>query len=356
MEKTSSFTKDDTAFAKGIAILLLLNCHLFGNNPELGLVWNNINLTQQFSVFSGVCVAIFVILSGYGLNESIIKGVGLKKFYIKRFAYVYLNYWFIWLIFVPIGMIFFDRDINSVYGNHAIIKLIINFIGLQNIWGSPSYNETWWFMSLIIFLYLLFPFFKELILKYRHLFLIFSFCLLLIKDIQFIAENVSIFFAVSYIFPFVLGIYMSETQFFSKIAKFGFGKIFIRLIIYFVALIFFAYVRSTSLGIRADGFIGLLIILIGYEISHKNTFINKYMIFAGNHSFNIFLFHTFIVYYYFQKFIYSLRSPILMFIVLLFLSLLLSFLIEKIKVWTKFTKIYKKLIELKVKDSIIIGG
>jgi len=50
---------------KGIALLLLLWHHLFYQHSEFG------HLTYTLAVLSKVCVALFVILSGYGYSESV---------------------------------------------------------------------------------------------------------------------------------------------------------------------------------------------------------------------------------------------------------------------------------------------
>lgn len=59
--------------------------------------------------------------------------------------------------------------------------------------------------------------------------------------------------------------------------------------------------------------------------------LNRFLKFVGNHSFNIFLFHTFIYGMYFREFIYSLKHPLLIWLSLLLMCLNISVLIEKLK-------------------------
>jgi hypothetical protein len=54
------FGINSTNACKGVALILLLWHHLFYQNPEYGL------FVFKFATLSKVCVAIFVILSGYG--------------------------------------------------------------------------------------------------------------------------------------------------------------------------------------------------------------------------------------------------------------------------------------------------
>lgn len=69
-----------------------------------------------------VCVAIFVFISGYGLTEKY-KGkenINLKKFYWNRFVKLFINYWFIWLIFVPISVLWLGPSFAEQYGGNHI--------------------------------------------------------------------------------------------------------------------------------------------------------------------------------------------------------------------------------------------
>lgn len=64
MESNSVFSLSlhDTSILKGIAICAMLWHHLFYENPEYGLfVWH-------LALLGKVCVAIFLLLSGYGLT------------------------------------------------------------------------------------------------------------------------------------------------------------------------------------------------------------------------------------------------------------------------------------------------
>lgn len=168
-EKINTFVilgKDDTLTLKGVAILLLLSHHLFFQNAGLYYdiqLWENHYLLQEIGIMSKVCVSIFVFLSGYGLAVGAEKKGGipcLKKFYAHRFKKLFLNYWLIWLIFVPISYFCFDMTFEKVYQHHVGLQLMTDIFGVHEIFfGSPvyCYNPTWWFYSCIIVLYILFP-------------------------------------------------------------------------------------------------------------------------------------------------------------------------------------------------------
>ena len=81
-----SFTKEDTARAKGVGILLLMFHHLFYNpnfienhGMEFWLIPKNV--IQPIAVVARVCVWIFVFLSVYGLTIQYEAARGRKQRY-----------------------------------------------------------------------------------------------------------------------------------------------------------------------------------------------------------------------------------------------------------------------------------
>ncbi|MDE5997964.1 MAG: acyltransferase family protein, partial [Muribaculaceae bacterium] len=106
---------------KGIALVLLLIHHLFyiqkGQYDDVYI--GEYGIVNLLGIICKVCVAIFVFLSGYGLGTTISENmsISLRNFYVRRFTKLFLNYWFIWLLFVPSGILFFDRSIKDVYGS-----------------------------------------------------------------------------------------------------------------------------------------------------------------------------------------------------------------------------------------------
>lgn len=155
-------TISDTNVLKGIALLLLLAHHLFyvdnGLYSECHIA--GFPLVCSIGQYSKVCVALFVFLSGYGLmaKEQANGGMGsVWQFYRHRFSKLYTGYWYVWAVFVPIGYFVFHRTFADAYPQHTLVMLVLDFLGLINCTGHLGYNGTWWFMSCIILLYLLFP-------------------------------------------------------------------------------------------------------------------------------------------------------------------------------------------------------
>lgn len=145
-----NFDKRQTNIAKGVGLLLLLWHHLFYNTPEkyslfISLfIYKSIPIESFIADFCKVCVAIFLILSGYGLTKSyekynsafVGKENGIKHIlkrdtiYIKnRWLQLMSNYWFVFIIFVPISY-FFGRKFYLYYGTNPL-NYLFDFFGIS---------------------------------------------------------------------------------------------------------------------------------------------------------------------------------------------------------------------------------
>lgn len=143
-----SLSIQDSNVLKGVALILLLWHHLFyvdnGMYSDIK-VWDY-GVVNQIGQLGKVCVALFVFLSGYGLIVSTDPlTFKARLFYVKRYTKLYLNYWLIWLLFVPINILCFDRTFAVVYQSDVIPKFLIDLCGLSCMCGTQTMNPTWWF-------------------------------------------------------------------------------------------------------------------------------------------------------------------------------------------------------------------
>jgi len=209
MNSKFTLSINDSVQLKGIALMLLLFHHLFYKN--IGLYYDviilNHGIVHEFGLVCKVCVALFVFLSGYGLGVQHFNGdIDVKHFYKRRFTKLMPSYWLMWLLFVPLGMVFFGRTFDVVYGDNVVPKLIINLLGLQGYPGFYGFNPTWWFMSCIIGLYLMFPLLLKLLGNHLKAMLFVSF-LLLLKPIPHLSC------LTYYLFPFIVGMAFARGRF-----------------------------------------------------------------------------------------------------------------------------------------------
>ena len=72
-------------------------------------------------------------------------------------------------------------------------------------------------------------------------------------------------------------------------------------------------------------------------------FVSKPLTFLGKHSFNIFLFHSFIYAYYFHNIIFWSRNPVFIVLTLLVVCIIISILIDQLKKLLRIDTLIQKL-------------
>lgn len=329
------FSMKDTLVAKGIAIILLLIHHLF---YSLDYKFCNFILYKSdfvdLATISKVCVAIFLILSGYGLSMSWIKNnYTCKEFYRHFYLKLYKGFLPISLLsLIPVIFHYKNISFTSIWVNSSggiVFGCVKNILGIQYLWNEYGYNPTWWFMSLIVILYTIFPFLYKYTYKYSLIILTTSYFLFFIHTP---IHCVNIIFM--WLFPFVIGIVFAQKNLFYKLKKFNNLKTRIQILTIVIILallrVYLVGYREPGTVLSLDAFFALSIIIAQFFIINSKSLIYKFLSFLGQHSMNIFLSHTFVLLY-FNDFSYILKYPPLIFIQLLVICLLFSIILEKIK-------------------------
>ena len=313
--------KNNSQILKGVGILLMLVHHLFYSESSRvmydDIMLHGHGLVNEIGIFSKLCVAIFVFVSGYGLVCRYGDFSSWKPYYVSRFKKLYLNYWFIWLIFVPIGVFVFNRTFQDVYGTHVAMKACLDFLGLLHLTGQFGYNPTWWFYSCIIVLYLIFPWLNSRFEKYPFFVLTLGIFAAFIGFIPFVQPYSR------YLLPFMAGMFMAKNP--SMFDGIGVVETLISL-----CMLCFMRNFSGNLVFIVDTLICVGLAMLLHSTKHPK-WLDSIMANLGKHSMNIFMFHTFIFLYWFNDLIYVTRNPILIFISLLIPCYIISVIIEFIK-------------------------
>lgn len=216
-------------------------------------------------------------------------------------------------------------------------------LGLSYLWNEFGYNPTWWFISLIVLLYAVFPFLYKSTNKYPYIILILS-CYLFFFPIKYHCLAL----ICVWLLPFVTGIFFAQNDLFSKIKNTEYlnKKISILVMIIILMILRVKFLKHLEAGslLWLDTPLSLLIIILSYLCSNLETKVYKILSFIGMHSMNIFLMHTFIFSIYLSKFSYALRYPPLILVQLLIVCLAFSVILEKTKLSLKkyFTYTYRK--------------
>jgi peptidoglycan/LPS O-acetylase OafA/YrhL len=150
--KPYEFTPAHTAELKGVAILMVLFCHIGY------FLFSDHSFLYPLSVAGGVGVNIFLFLSGFGLTSSALKSrKTILQFYRKRLPTIFLPMWLVLIATLCLDFFIHGRS----YGLLTIIHSILGFFPVADIY--TSLNSPLWYFTFILFYYLLFPivFFKK---------------------------------------------------------------------------------------------------------------------------------------------------------------------------------------------------
>lgn len=130
--------KQSTEKLKGIAILLVVFGHLFVTK-----FFNIANPNVKYLGAQGV--ALFLILSGYGLTQSFLKKGIDRSFLVRRGKTVLLPYFLVTLIWIVLDYVF-----GTVYPFKTEVLALIGFD------FSGSLDATMWYIAYILIWYILF--------------------------------------------------------------------------------------------------------------------------------------------------------------------------------------------------------
>lgn len=354
-------TKKDSQCLKGIGILFMLFYHLF-RAPEVfaGHSVSFFPFDENFVVAASymckICVCIFAFVSGYGLLKSV-KAIAINRFSvvkwnIKRLLKTMSGFWFIYVLAFIVTFIINDLP-KTVYFNGSGIKgfvyVLIDFLGLSNLFSTPMLIGTWWYMSAAVIYILLVPIIFCISKKIGYTPIAFA--------IIFIPKALNIGFTggrnpYTFLLVMVFGMLFADYNIFEKISC-GLPKNkFLAFLISFAAFggisIFFCIASQRKDNESAwqliYGVFPVFVICFFRYCVIRIPVIKNILAFLGDHSMTMFLTHTFIRYTYLNEFVYSFRNFIKIYAVLFVLSVALAFVIDMIKRLIKFDKLVEKMI------------
>lgn len=334
-----SFSKTDTNILKGIAILLMYVHHLFYSADTRGMELVNFWLLPESRVIAiakmcKLCVAVFVFLTAYGTT------VSFQRYWEKAekpdcFSYSMRRYLSMmtgfWLVFVDCQLISFftERTRVSIYGEGLVSRwfnTVIDFFGLAKAFDTPTYNATWWYMSVAALLVFLIP---PLIWAAKRLRWSLIPLVILIPRLFGGKPGSN---GWRYLLPVAVGILLAQEGVFEKVgelvsrkkALYGAGFP----ILAAGTLFFMLCVRKFGMpGVfEAPAVFCLALLVYGYL--SRVPVLSGVLEVLGRHSMNMFLTHTLVKAYFFNHFSYSFAYPELILLVLAADTLLLSVLLN----------------------------
>lgn len=353
-------TKKDSLALKGIGILTMIFHHLYCSVSRFENYTINFSpFTQEqvvnLSLYFKLCVSIFAFITGFGLVKSISKTELNRKsvasWNINRLIKTMSGFWIIYIIAFITTMII-DRYPLEIYFKGSALKgllfMLIDFLGLANLFGTSTLCGTWWYMSAAIIFILAVPLIYLLSKKIGYLpILVLIIALPRLMNVGYPGTiNTYTFMPI-----IVLGMMCSEYNVFENISKvinknpiyYIAFVIFLLLIILASIRLLYVYKYDKAWDIQLNIIPVFFIMLCRYTVL-RIPGLNNILEFIGKHSMTMFLTHTFIRYNYFTDFIYMQKHFMISYILLFVMALILALVIDTFLTLIKYDSLVNKLL------------
>lgn len=320
--KNFEFTKDDTSIAKGIAIILMLIHHLFAFPDRIqgGAMYISLfpigeeSLEEIVASFGNICVAIFLFLSGFGMYKKIANSNENKiSIIIKKLKELYINYWIIFVIFIPISFLIGIRHFDFE-------ELLNNLIGFRS-----TYNGEWWFFEVYVFMMIIYPLTIKIIKENSVISIL---CLILLNEVirtflpaianfeTFLIITQSsmyneILYLLGFLPCFLMGCIFGKFDLFSRMKKLFIETKLDNIIFYLLISIGIIYLRKVLGHPVCYDYLFVPVYIIATIHCIRFLRLDKLFNILGKHSCNMWLIHSFFCYQYFQGLIYFPKLTVL---------------------------------------------
>lgn len=325
-------TKNETLQFKGVAILIMIFLHLFilESNValcEVNLYFHGKPLVFQLAKFAGICVGLYLFLSGYGLYLSNKSGNASSPW--KRILKLYLNFWIVLGVFISLASILYPERYPGDVG-----EIIKNFTG----WHT-TYNGEWWFLFPYILLVLSFNILFRWISLHSLKFLllltgggyILSYLIIWLNR-EFLYSHQLVYMPILYLSclpSFALGAVFAKYDWFAILKNKIEIKTIGQNILWITVLVLLLLLRALC-PISAVNIICMLLFVCWFAVVRKSEWIIWLLEKLGKQSTNMWLVHTFFCYYLFHDWIYGFKYPIVILMVTVLLSYLSGIIIDMI--------------------------
>lgn len=334
--------KATTSQLKGIAILSMLWLHLFSSGDLTATLantvyfYNGAPLATVMKKICSMCVPVYIFLGGYGLavthERAVAQGRRMRNW--RRVLSLYANLWTVFLFFYPLGLAF-----NPQLFNTGIYDAALNLTGLK-----CSMNGAWWFLLPYAILTLLSDRILKLIysagVKHEILMLVPVFMLYAGAYVAVDSVNpdhsgtaglvvINVLRIFMLLFMFMAGVMFARHRLIEKLrsrltSRYSYGRINVTAACTAAVLLFIKLCIGASSLIH-PWFVMILIPL--YAVCKRPAWADRMFEYFGRHSTNMWLIHYFFVHYIFGNAIYSLRYPVVIWIVLVAVSLVSSYIV-----------------------------
>lgn len=327
IKRPSLMSRPLTDQLKGLAIIMIIFSHI-------GYFLTTFHhFLFPLSVFAGVGVNLFLLMSGFGLTSSALsKELGFLDFYKKRLTKLYIPLWLILIILFLLDLFLLNRH----YPLITVFQSFLGFFPEANLY--TDIDSPLWYFTLILFYYLIFPIFFQKKLKYFSPLLVYSLSFLITEKINLPVNPSVLGLYKVHLIAFPLGMSLALINHklikekFTQIINFGNKNIDILLKTFFsLILLYFIYYTAFNSGVghgvsieqATSIFTTICVILLFNLIDFEFKILNWF----GIYSYEIYLFHWPLLYRYDQ--IYKFLPAYLATLIYLGIFIGLSYLMQK---------------------------
>lgn len=323
------FTKEDTTIAKFLAIILMFAHHLFAWPDRISnVIYKSVFISSKgipieynIGIFGKICVAIFMVLSGYGIYTSFITSnsstISITK---HKLIKLYIVFWKVFIVFIPLGVI-----LNSPYININFKTLLCNFFGIQ-----ITYNGEWWFLTPYIGTLIILPFILKIVYGgWLHSLISFFLMLCLPKIYNYLLPLVlpaNVYFVLTQsiignifrltlnLLPyFVTGCLIAKHDLFNKYLRFFSKSILSYIVSFFIIIVIYNIRKKTFRYIDLDYILAPPFIIASVSLLRNVDFIKRLFLHLGSRSTEMWLIHSFFCYQFCQRLVFvPLYSPLIL--------------------------------------------
>ncbi len=327
-------TKKDSNIIKGMAVLMLLYSHLFLSKTNWPFFQSielfNRPMATYLTIFTNPVICVFLFISGYGLYrkfETLQEGGHAQLLYIwRKLKTIYFQFWIIFFLAIVLLIIFNFNFYAQVH--YSLGSFIADFFGVSYLLDTTTINSSYWYITVILFSYLLSPV-LFLISKKAPIPAICGSSLVIIVFCIFLKEGKAaggFGDMIIRLVPFEFGMLFARENWFSKITHnkiilYG-GPCLVGAITLIVKYYFdIAYALDTIIAI-CEIVLALQFFRFLYNKGKKHYFL-RYLEFLGKQSLIIYLIHAYFVLY-LKSFVFALKIPVLVFTMFLVINSILS--------------------------------
>lgn len=287
----------------GIAIIGVLVVHVlsFGKIEA-----SNLGVTIIFFISRLAFTQGFLFLSGFGLYYSFKKNNNLKKFYLRRMNRLLIPF------IILSGWFFLFRDFYETFNP---LNFFLHISSLA-FWIEGNYYGMW-YVSISVFLYILFPFLYTYINKIKGAPVIFVMLVILLDLVIqhfFLVYYNKVSIGIDKIPIFIVGIYAGKISLYKK------QKESIRMLLFTVILWIISFFLKNhweyvyEIYAMTEKIIYMFIICILFSVSENQTlvkYIRKILRWFGRYSLELYVLHLLIFSFLSSEILFSNITPII---------------------------------------------